>query len=338
MGGSVAGMVGRGLRGLGMMKKLPFFLPFGGCAGRCVYCHQETITGVSRLISPNDVAHRLALEDEPAEVCFFGGSFCRLGHDTVRAYLNAVKDSAPAGSRVRFSTYPGDLKNQELRALISRYSIACIELGIPSLDPVVLRTCKREADPETILADLRILRDEGFPLGVQIMIGLPSQTPKSSIKDIKTLAAAKCEQDWDLRVYPALVLEGTELLRMASDGGYKPLTIAEAVEWSGLLLDTATALGFRPIRVGLQESDSLAAHVRGGPHHPALGELAAAEAAARKLTRENPNGPWTVPFSHISKLTGHGGFGMERLAFYSRRDKSEIPGLIIYFPDTKTQT
>lgn len=317
---------------MGVMKKLPFFLPFGGCAGRCVYCHQETITGISRLIPPDAVARRLAREDGPVEVCFFGGSFCRFGRDTIRAYLDAVKYSAPSGSRIRFSTYPGDLRDPELRKLLSSYSIACIELGIPSLDPAVLRACKREADPGAILSDLTTLRNEGFPLGVQVMIGLPAQTRESSVSDIKTLAEAKGAQDWDLRVYPALVLENTELMRMAADGDYRPLTVTEATEWGGLLLDTATSLGFRPIRVGLQESESLAVNVRGGPHHPALGELIASEALARKLTRENRSGPWTIPFSHISKLTGHGAFGMKRLAFYSGREEYEMPGLISYFP------
>lgn len=328
----MARVVGGRLLGLGVMRRLPFFLPFGGCTGRCVYCHQETITGISRLISPSEVALRLSEEEHPVEVCFFGGSFCRFERDTMRAYLDAVRNCAPSGSRIRFSTYPGDLKDLKLRRLISSYNISCIELGIPSLDPAVLHTCKREADPGAILSCLTTLRDEGFPVGVQMMIGLPGQTPQSSISDIRMLAETKGEQGWDLRIYPALVLDGTELLRMMLSGAYKPLTVPEAAEWGGLLLDIATTLGFRAIRVGLQESDSLAAHVRGGPHHPALGELIAAEALARKLTRENPRGPWSIPFLHISKLTGHGAYGIKRLAFYSGSAEADIQRFISYFP------
>lgn len=314
------------------MKKLPFFLPFGGCTGRCVYCHQEVITGASGLTPPDKVAQILSEEEEPREVCFFGGSFCRFERAAIRSYLDAVKYSAPAGSRIRFSTYPGDLNDRGLRELLSSYSIACIELGIPSLDPNVLNACGRDADPEAILSGLEILRDEGFPLGVQVMIGLPSQTIESSVRDIKKLAGIKGAQDWDLRLYPTLVLEGTELRRMMARGEYKPLTISEAAEWGGRLLDTATSLGFRPIRVGLQESVSLTEKVCGGPHHPALGELIFAESLARKLTRANRGGPWTIPSSHISKLTGHGAFGMKRLAHYSCVSKNEIPGLLDYFP------
>lgn len=317
---------------MGVMKKLPFFLPFGGCPGRCVYCQQQTITGISELSPPEKIAGILSAEREPREVCFFGGSFCRLNFETIRAYLDAVKNLAPRGSRIRFSTYPGDLSDRAVRGLVASYDIACAELGIPSLDSEVLRACRRDSDPELILSELALLRDESIPIGVQVMIGLPSQTIESSLLDIKKMAAVKGAQDWELRIYPALVLEGTELHRKMNNGEYRPLALSEAVEWGGRLLDLATALGFRTIRVGLQESRELASQVRGGPRHPALGELISAESLARGLTRQNPRGPWTVPLSHISKLTGHGAFGIKRLAFYAGLGEREVSARINRFP------
>ena len=137
MGSFVARMGGRRLCRLVMMrklKKMPFFLPFGGCHGRCVYCHQQTITGVSELPSPQYVSSVLSALTEPREVCFFGGSFCRFDYATVRSYLDAAANCAPKGSRIRFSTYPGDLRDDKLRSLVLSYPIACVELGIPSLD------------------------------------------------------------------------------------------------------------------------------------------------------------------------------------------------------------
>ena len=88
-----------------------------------------------------------------------------------------------------------------MRDLIRRYPIACIELGIPSLDPAVLSLCKRDADPGIILADIKTIMDESLPLGVQIMIGLPGQTMESSLSDIRKLAESKGPLSWDLRIY-----------------------------------------------------------------------------------------------------------------------------------------
>ena len=316
------------------MKKLPFFLPFGGCRGRCVYCSQNTITGASEIPSSEYVSSVLSELDEPREVCFFGGSFCRFGVSKVKEYLDSAVNCAPRGSRIRFSTYPGDLTDTSMRNLIKSYPIACIELGIPSLDPHVLSLCKREADPKAIIEDIKNIMDESLPLGVQMMIGLPGQTKESSITDLKKLAEIKGPISWDLRLYPCLVLEGTELDNMMTKGAYKPLTLDQAIEWGGMFIDFAVSFGFNPIRIGLQESELLASKVKGGPHHPALGEMIASESLVRKLVRNNWTGPWTVPEEHISKFTGHGCFGLMRLADLTGTTTTAVSEKLSFFPPT----
>ncbi|MDO5563401.1 MAG: radical SAM protein [Synergistaceae bacterium] len=314
------------------LRKFPFFLPFGGCRGRCVYCNQRAITGSSDIPSPDAVRSALAALTEPVEVCYFGGSFCRFGYDAVKDYLDAVNDSAPNGSRVRFSTYPGDLSDDRLRDMVLSHPIACVELGVPSLDPHVLQSCKREACPGAILENIVQLRDECVTLAVQMMIGLPGQTVESSIGDLRAIAELKGPLDWQLRIYPCLVINGTELSQMAKDGDYTPLTIDEAVNWGGAFMDEAFSLGFTPIRAGLQESELLASEVRGGPHHPALGELIFSEAIARRLFRQSPKGPWIVPSSQISKFTGHDNFGLRRLAELSGIDIKLARSRLSVFP------
>lgn len=314
------------------LRKLPFFLPFGGCRGRCVYCHQQTITGVVQVPPPELVRSVLSGLKEPREVCYFGGSFCRFGRETVRAYLDAIVECAPAGSRIRFSTYPSDLRDDSLREMVRGYPVACVELGVPSLDHNVLAACRREADPDEILEDLTILRDDLFYVGVQMMIGLPGQTPESSLADLERIAAVKGPLVWDLRLYPCLVIENTDLELMMRRGEFKPLSVEEAVSWGGEFLDRAVSLGFNPIRVGLQETETLAASVSGGPHHPALGEMIFSEALARRLVRQSPTGPWTEPVAETSKFTGHGKFGLQRLAMLAGLSVEETVQRLKFFP------
>ncbi|MEG1799887.1 MAG: radical SAM protein, partial [Synergistaceae bacterium] len=309
------------------------FLPFGGCRGRCVYCNQQTITGAEELPSPDFVRSVLTGLREPREICYFGGSFCRFGHETVKAYLDAVTECAPAGSLIRFSTYPGDLSDISFRRFIMSYPISCVELGLPSLDPKVLDSCRRDADPQAILSGIETLRDECVPLAVQMMIGLPGQTEESSLSDLRTLARIKGSLPWQLRLYPCLVIENTELFTMMNSGAYAPLSVEEAVLWGGAFIDEALSLGFIPIRVGLQESVSLASAVRGGPHHPALGELIFSEALVRRLVRENAAGPWSVAHCDISKITGHGGYGMSRLSVLSGKDTEDVKSLLSFLSE-----
>jgi histone acetyltransferase (RNA polymerase elongator complex component) len=304
----------RGLAGDRAVKKLPFFLPFGGCRGRCVYCNQQTITGVAEVPQPEYVREVLSKLDAPREVCFFGGSFCRFPFDTVKAYLDAVSECAPQGSRIRFSTYPGDLDDPKMFELVASHDIACIEFGVQSLDPHVLAACRREADPEEIFKSIVALRNASLPVGVQLMIGLPGQTIESSLRDITAISEIKGELGWDLRLYPCLVIAGTELEHMMQRGEFKPLSLPDAIKWGGEFIDLATRLGFNPIRVGLQESELLASQVRGGPHHPALGEMIASYSLVQKLIRASEKGPWLVPSAEMSKFTGHNDFGLGLLA------------------------
>jgi histone acetyltransferase (RNA polymerase elongator complex component) len=146
------------------------------------------------------------------------------------------------------------------------------------------------------------------------MIGLPGQSEESSMEDIDRLAYVKGPRDMELRIYPCLVIEGTPLAEMVHSGAYVPLSLEECVRRSGKLLQRARSLGFTILRVGLLETTSLAKSVIGGPYHPALGELARAEALALELTRLSPTGPWVLPSASTSLLLGHGGFGLRRLA------------------------
>lgn len=313
------------------MRKVPFFLPFGGCRGRCVYCQQQTITGSSSCPTPGEVARSLEKLEEPAEVCFFGGSFCRFERSAVKAYLDSVVKYAPHGSRIRFSTYPGDLDDESLRRLVLSYPIARVELGIPSLDPAVLRACAREADPEAVLGSISSLVSDNVPLAVQMMIGLPGQTEASSLNDLRRIAEVKGGGSFELRLYPCLVLEGTELENMMNSGSYSPLSVERAADWGGRFLLESSDLGFVLIRAGLQESELLSSAVRGGPHYAALGELMLADCYARALVRNSESGPWFVPSRHISKFTGHNSFGIGRLALHSGKPRSEVKGLLRIF-------
>ena len=176
---------------MAMLKKLPFFLPLAGCRGQCVYCDQRAITGVRAVPSPADVREALRGLTGPREICYFGGSFCRFAPQLIKEYLDCVTEHAPAGSTVRFSTYPGDLRDDALRGLVKKYPISRIELGIPTLDPAVLAACRREADPEKIFEDIKTLKADGLPIGVQMMIGLPGQDRESSLAGLRALAALK---------------------------------------------------------------------------------------------------------------------------------------------------
>ena len=293
------------------MRRLPFFLTMEGCPRRCVYCHQGEITGISTAPSPAEVEHHAALEKEPCEVCFFGGSFTGLPFPLQREYLEAAL-AAPAGSIIRFSTHPECVANDALE-LLAPYPVSMVELGISSLDDEVLDRCRRGYSSRFALEAMKRVLNKGFSLGCQMMIGLPGQTEESSLADLDRISDLRAPSPPTLRIYPCLVLEGTPLARSWRERKYAPLTVDHAARWAGRLLRRAESLGFAVQRIGLQETESLAKAVLAGPHHPALGELARSAALVLRLEEELPQGPWRVEKEKISWLRGHRKYGMTLL-------------------------
>lgn len=313
------------------MKRVAFFIPFQGCGRRCVYCDQNAITGTSDEISIDTIKKTLATCAEPVELCFFGGSFARLPEDKLTEHLDAIY-TAPHGSKITFSSYPGDFTGRDGKRrieLLKSYPIGTIELGVPSLDPSVLRACRRDDDPGEIISSVCALRDAGFHLGIQIMIGLPGQKRGASLVDLRKLAALKGEAVWDLRIYPCLVLRATELQNLYKEGDFKPLSLEDAIRETGELLFEAEELGFTAIRVGLLESPILKNSVAAGPYHPAFGEFAHAEKLALRLCSVHPHGPWEIRAKNISLLTGHKEYGLRRIADLSALSIEEARKKII---------
>lgn len=313
------------------MKRLAFFLPFQGCDRRCVYCDQRVITGNTEEISPEAVEKVLVVQRERVELCFFGGSFARLPWEKWIGLLDTI-EKAPTGSKISFSSYPGDFtgtSGEKRIELLKTRPIGTIELGVPSLDPTVLRACGRGDDPREILAVISRLKEAGFHLGVQIMIGLPGQRPGRALEDLRALAAANGETSMELRIYPCLVLRGTELQSLYENGDFEPLSLKDAIREAGALLLEAEALGLTVLRVGLLESETLKSSIVAGPYHPAFGELAHAEKLALRLCSESPHGPWELSEKGFSQLMGHGGRGLDRMSEISSLSPEEVRKRIV---------
>ena len=105
-----------------------------------------------------------------------------------------------------------------------------VELGIQTVYDDILKLVKRgHGVKESILAT-RLAKDAGFKINYHMMPGLPGSTLE---KDF--LAFKKIFEDPDfkpdmLKIYPTLVVKGTELYEMWRHGEYKPYTLGEMID------------------------------------------------------------------------------------------------------------
>ncbi|WP_022820178.1 elongator complex protein 3 [Fusobacterium russii] len=258
---------------------IPIFISHFGCPNSCVFCNQKKINGRETDVSLEDLKNTIDshLETLPKnsikQVAFFGGTFTGISMALQKEYLETVKQYIDRGDiqSIRLSTRP-DCISMEILEQLKSYGVKTIELGIQSLDPVVLAATDRRYDEGVVETACSLIKEYGFELGVQIMIGLPSSNLE---KDYDT--AKKC---LDLkpnlaRIYPTLVINGTELEKMYLRGEYKALDIEEAIERTKKIYSLLELNGVNVVRVGLQPSQDLTSEgvILAGPFHPAFRDL-----------------------------------------------------------------
>ncbi len=256
---------------------IPIFIPHYGCPHRCVFCDQRTITGVAAPPGGAEVAAIIAActagprREGEWEAAFYGGSFTCLPPARQRELLAPAKAALDRGEivAIRLSTRP-DAVDASIVALLKAFGVGTVELGAQSMDDRVLAAAARGHTAAHTTAAVGALRAGGLSVGLQLMPGLPGEDWPSFLA---TAAAALALRPDFLRIYPAVVLAGTELAAMYTAGAYRPLAIDAAVARAAYLKVSSENLAIPVIRVGLQASKELSGSIVAGPYHPAFGAM-----------------------------------------------------------------
>lgn len=308
------------------MKKVtvPFFISHQGCTHTCIFCDQRTITGFHGDIpSAEDIRSKIATwrqtaGERPLEVAFFGGSFTAMPLEIQEHLLQPLQALLASGEikSVRVSTRPDCIDATIVRRLAGQ-GVTTIELGVQSMDDEVLERADRGHTSADSEAAIRCVKEGGLTVGAQLMPGLPGDTAARSFQSLKRVIAAGADF---LRIYPVVVLRGTELARLFESGRYLPLTVDKGVQLCKVLLHEAMLASVPVIRIGLQADEGLnQTTVLGGCWHPALGRLTRSELyydLLGSLLSGVPSGlAWTVMChpSRVSEVNGQGRINLKRL-------------------------
>lgn len=261
-----------------MAKKriIPVFIPHLGCPNGCVFCDQRKITGVGTPVTPQVVEQQiregLQRSGEAPELAFYGGSFTAIPVSQQEALLGAAQPFLQNGrlSHLRLSTRP-DAIDRETVARLRQFGVGTVELGCQSMDETVLALSRRGHSPEDTKRAVKLLQAGGIRVILQMMTGLPGDTGEESRKTAGEIAAL-CPDG--VRIYPTVVLRGTQLHRMMLAGAYQPQTVEAAVELCAELYELFLARDIPVIRVGLNPTEDLSGgEAVAGAYHPALGEM-----------------------------------------------------------------
>jgi histone acetyltransferase (RNA polymerase elongator complex component) len=216
------------------------------------------------------------------ELAFYGGTFTALPAPWPQRFLELAQPYLLAGrlARVRCSTRP-DAVSAPLLAELKGLGLSLVELGVQSFDASALAASRRGYDGATALRGCAAVRAAGLSLGVQLMPGLPGQSAEAFDADVAQTAELAPEL---ARLYPCLVLAGTELADRWRAGAYAPWTLDAAVDALARALLRLWDAGVPAARLGLAEQEGLS--VLAGPRHPALGQLARSRALLLYVGRQ----------------------------------------------------
>lgn len=258
-------------------RNLPFFVPHAGCPNCCVFCSQVKITGEraeknleTEMCELKEMLDSVDGSFDESLIAFFGGSFTAIERKRMESLLSLANEYIKKGvaSGIRISTRP-DRIDCDVLGLLKRYNVTNIELGVQSTDDKVLTSCERGHTSEDSFKSARLITENGFVFGGQMMIGLPNSTLESEVKTARDIVKMGAKES---RIYPTVVFEGTKLYNMTLDGIYTPLSLDDAVERTAKCYKIFHDAGVKVLRVGLHATENLK-NAPFGANHPALGEL-----------------------------------------------------------------
>lgn len=247
------------------MKKeyiIPIFVPHLGCSNACTFCNQRSISGQTKMVTAQDVKDTIEYylsnfkdDNKYVEVAFFGGSFTGIDEEIQEELLQAANEyiKQKKVKAIRISTRPDYIDRKILKRL-KKYHVKTIELGVQSTNDYILARCKRGHNFKDVKKASKLIRRHRFILGHQMMIGLPESTKIDEVNTAKDLIKLKPKI---VRIYPVLVIKGTELEEECKSGEYLPLTINQAVDRSKEIVKMFQRKNINVIRIGLQNTNTI---------------------------------------------------------------------------------
>ena len=147
--------------------------------------------------------------------------------------LNEAKELAEISKKrvigITVETRPDYCKEKHVDQMLS-YGTTRVEIGIQTIYDEIYELVKRGHSTADSIEAIRIAKDVGLKINAHMMPNLPGVNYS---KDIETFSSLFSNPDYRpdmLKIYPCLVIKGTELYDWWKDGKYEPYSTEKLVE------------------------------------------------------------------------------------------------------------
>jgi elongator complex protein 3 len=133
--------------------------------------------------------------------------------------LNETADHRCVGLCIE--TRPDWCQTEDIDRMIE-FGTTRVELGVQTLDDDIYRLVRRGHQVEDVVRATRVLKERGLKVHYHWMPGLPGSTPEYDLELSAKLFSDDRFRPDGLKLYPTMVVTGTELARWYRQGRYQP--------------------------------------------------------------------------------------------------------------------
>jgi elongator complex protein 3 len=130
---------------------------------------------------------------------------------------------------ITIETRPDFCKEKDVDRMLS-YGTTRVELGIQTIYDEIYELVKRGHNTRDSIEAIRIAKDAGLKINAHIMPNLPGSTISKDVVLFHELFTNPDYRPDMLKIYPTLVINGTELYKWWKEGKYSPYTDEQLID------------------------------------------------------------------------------------------------------------
>jgi len=146
--------------------------------------------------------------------------------DNLKEAMKKNEDTKRRIIGIHVETRPDLIDEKEIKKMRELGITGC-ELGIQSIYNDVLEKNKRGHGIEETIKATKLLKDAGFKISYQVMPNLLGSSKEKDWKMFKEIFSNSTFQPDMIKIYPCMVLKGTELYKKWKEGKFKPYSKKE---------------------------------------------------------------------------------------------------------------
>jgi len=238
------------------------------CPGACVFC--PSFEGSPKSYTPESpaVLRALSCEFDPSrqvefrlniftkmghpvdkvELIIMGGTFLASPPEYQRSFLRSCYDALNGRSSQNLEdaqrlnetaqyrcvglcieTRPDWCNESDVKRMLE-YGTTRVELGVQTLDDDIYQLVRRGHCVKDVIDATALLKKYGLKVYYHWMPGLPGSTPQRDLSQTKLLFNDACYNPDGIKIYPTLVVSGTELEQWYRQGKYTPYSMDTMID------------------------------------------------------------------------------------------------------------